>query len=60
MSLKWGQAQEIYYSNNPDTRDTNHFGRKILAFKVIGKVIETSLGLCDTRNKVLYGATPEI
>ena len=43
LSSKWGQAQEIYYRENSETRETQYFSGKIWASKVIGKLIKISL-----------------
>ena len=59
MSSKWAQAQEIYYQDNPDTRDANFYSGQLWAKRIIGQLIEMSLQLWDARNKELHGATPE-
>ena len=59
ISSKWAQAQDLYYRDNPDTRDSKYFNGNLWASKVIGKLIEISLDLWDTRNKVLHGHTLE-
>ena len=59
LSSKWAQAQEIYYQDNPDTREAKHFCGKLWSEQIIGKLVEISLGLWVARNKELHGTTPE-
>ena len=59
LSSKWAQAQDLYYRDNPDTRDSKYFNGKLWASKLIGKLIKISLDLWDKRNKVLHGNTLE-
>ena len=58
ISSKWARAQEIYYQDNPDTKEAKHFCGKIWSKQVIGKLIEISLELWVARNKELHGTTP--
>ena len=51
LSDKWKRAQDLYYQDNPDTRDVNYFSGNIWASKVIGKLVDISLELWDTRKK---------
>ena len=57
LSSKWGQAQELYYQDNPDSRGTVYYTGNIGASQTIGQLIEMCLTLWDTRNKLLHGAT---
>ena len=57
LSSKWGQAQELYYQDNPDTRGAVYYTGKLWASQTTGQLIEISLMLWDTRNKLLHGAT---
>ena len=55
MSSKWGQDRDIYYRDNPDTREGKYYNAKIWAAKMIGKLIEISLDLWETRNGIMHG-----
>ena len=57
LSSKWGKAQDIYYRDNPDTKNCKYYNATLLAAKVVGKFIEMSLDLWDARNKILHGYT---
>ena len=57
LSAKWGHAQEMYYHDNPDTRGAVYYSGNLWAAQTIGQLIEMSLMLWDTRNKLLHGAT---
>ena len=59
LSSKWGEARDIYYNDNSDISDINHFSGIIWASKVIGKLIKISMELCDKRNRALHGTTSE-
>ena len=57
LSAKWGQAQNLYYQDNPATQGATYYSTQLWAKQVIGQLIETSLDLWVARNKVLHGTT---
>ena len=44
--------------DNPETRNNPRYTGKIRASKIIGKLIEISLELWNTRNSELHGLAP--
>ena len=59
LSKKWGEAQQIYYQMNPDTKRVKYFNQKAWIKASIQAFIDMSLGMWDDRCKVLHGRTEE-
>ena len=59
ISSKRGQAQELFYDSNPDTRLVKYFTRDILVHKTIGSFLLHTLGLWNDRCDCMHGATVE-
>ena len=59
LSKKWGEAQQIYYQMNPDTKRVKYFNQKAWIKASIQAFIDMSLGMWDDRCKVLHGRTVE-
>ena len=55
LSKKWGEAQNMYYQINLDTKREKYFNQKAWAKVTIKTFIDTSLGMWDDRCKVLHG-----
>ena len=59
LSKKWGWAQGKYYSNNPDTKDQNHFSVQLWMKSTVGSFLNFSLELWKDRCGIMYGVTME-
>ena len=59
FSVKWGEAQGIYYASNPDTQDTQRYSASIWDTTLIKTMVAMSFEMWVVRNKQLHGSTPE-
>jgi hypothetical protein len=57
ISSKWGQAQELFYDSNPDTRLVKYYSGEVWVYKTIGSFLLHTLGLWNDRCDCMHGAT---
>ena len=59
LSRKWGEAHNLYYQMNPDTKDKTYFNQKVWSKAAIKASLDMSLGMWDNRCNVLHGRTED-